>query len=152
MFYTPEEGHPLPHNPFKAIAAPRPIGWISTLTKDGVPNLAPYSFFNAVATWPEMVMFSSDGMKDSARNAVDTGEFTFNFVSRAMKDAMNASSASLSYGEDEFEHAGLCKAVGRAVSCPRVEGVPAALECKLVETVTPRTLSGEKSSSTLLIG
>ena len=89
MFYNAEDGHPLPHNPFKAIVAPRPIGWISTLTKGGAANLAPYSFFNAVSDTPEMVMFSSAGVKASARNAIDTGEFTFNFVSRTLKDAMN---------------------------------------------------------------
>ncbi|EFL90453.1 flavin reductase family protein [Ahrensia sp. R2A130] len=152
MFYTAEEGHSLPFNPFKAIVAPRPIGWISTLTKDGAANLAPYSFFNGVGDAPEMVMFASGGMKDSARNAIDTGEFTFNFVGRAMKDAMNASSASLPYGEDEFDHAGLTKAAGATVACPRVQGAAAAMECKLVETLTPQTLSGEPSSYTILVG
>ena len=152
MFYTAEDGHPLPHNPFKAIVAPRPIGWISTLTKDGAANLAPYSFFNAVSDTPEMVMFSSAGVKDSARNAIDTGEFTFNFVSRTLKDAMNASAASLAHGEDEFDHAGLAKSAGMTVSCPRVARAAAAMECKLVETLTPKTLSGEPASYTILIG
>ena len=102
MFYRPEEGHGLPHNPFNAIIAPRPIGWISTQDAEGRRNLAPYSFFNAVAYVPPQVMFAStgakadqDGTKDSVSNIRETGVFCVNIVEYAMLDAMNASSASL---------------------------------------------------------
>ena len=87
MFYEPGAGHGLPHDPFKAIVAPRPIGWISTVDPAGRPNLAPYSFFNGVCDDPPMVMFSSAGRKDSVSNAEATGEFVCNFVSFALKDA-----------------------------------------------------------------
>lgn len=152
MFYRADEPHGLPHDPFKALVAPRPIGWISTLSKAGVPNLAPYSFFNAVCDHPKIVMFASWGMKDSALNAVDTGEFTFNFVPRAKQDAMNASSKSLGPDEDEFVFAGLEAVPGETVACPRVKGVPAALECKALEPHTPTTLNGEPAAYTMILG
>ncbi|MEL6751803.1 MAG: flavin reductase, partial [Pseudomonadota bacterium] len=92
MFYHPEDDSGLAHNPFKAIVAPRPIGWISTVAKDGTANLAPYSFFNAVGDAPMMVMFASGGMKDTAQNAAETGAFTCNFVSYGLRNAMNVTS------------------------------------------------------------
>lgn len=152
MFYKASEPHGLPHNPFKAIVAPRPIGWISTLDKDGTPNLAPYSFFNGVCDNPMILMFASGGMKDSAQNVADTGEFTFNYVSRSMKDAMNVSSASVDPGVNEFETAGLEMVAGKTVSCPRVAGAAAAMECKLLEIVNPTTLEGAKAPYHLVLG
>ena len=102
MFYRPKDGHGLPHNPFNAIVTPRPIGWISTRDSEGRDNLAPYSFFNAVAYVPPQVMFASTGTKDdrdSTKDSVsairETGVFCVNIVSRALQDAMNASSATL---------------------------------------------------------
>lgn len=152
MFYKAEDHHGLAHNPFKAIVAPRPIGWISTCDKNGNPNLAPYSFFNGICDAPMMVMFASGGMKDSAQLAADTGEFTFNYVSHAMKHQMNISSGPYARGDNEFEAAGLEMVPGETVSCPRVKGVPAALECKTVGLVQPDTLEGTKASYILVLG
>jgi flavin reductase (DIM6/NTAB) family NADH-FMN oxidoreductase RutF len=142
MFYRPEDGHGLPHNPFKAIISPRPIGWISSLDTAGRANLAPYSFFNGVSDTPPMVMFSAtatkegnDEIKDSVANIRQTGEFVVNVVSAAMQDAMNTSSGIYPHGEDEFVLAGLEKAPGETVTVPRVAGAPAALECKLEREV-----------------
>lgn len=138
MFYRPgHDHHGLAHNPFKALVAPRPIGWISSLDADGRPNLAPYSFFNAVADTPPMVMYSSTGRKpddngkDTSANIRATGEFVCNIVPFEMRDAMNMSSGTYPAGEDEFERAGLEKAPSREVAPPRVAGAPAALECRL---------------------
>ena len=137
MFYRPEDGHGLPHNPFNAIVAPRPIGWISTRGSMG-DNLAPYSFFNAVAYVPPQVMFAStsakpdrDGTKDSMAQIRETGVFCVNVVGRAAQDVMNASSAALPAGTDEFAAAGATKAECETIDCPRVADAPAALECKL---------------------
>ena len=152
MFYNANEHHGLAYDPFKAIVAPRPIGWISTLNKDGVANLAPYSFFNGVCDSPKILMFASGGMKDSAQNVADTGEFTFNYVSRSMKDGMNMSSGTYPPGVDEFELSGLEKVPGETVACPRVEGVAAALECKLLEIINPTTLEGTKCPYHLVLG
>ena len=142
MFYRPEDGHGLPHNPFNAIVTPRPIGWISTRDADGVRNLAPYSFFNAVAYVPPQVMFAStgtkpdqDGTKDSVANIRATGEFCVNIVSEALKDAMNASSATLPAESDEFEAAGLTAAPCETIGCDRVAESPANLECRLTQIV-----------------
>ena len=152
MFYKTSEPHGLPHNPFKAIVAPRPIGWISTLDSKGAPNLAPYSFFNGVCDDPMILMFASGGMKDSAQNVADTGEFTFNYVSRSLKDEMNLSSSSVEAGVNEFELAGLETAPGVIVACPRVRVAAAAMECKLLEIVNPTTLSGSKAPYFLVLG
>ena len=154
MFYQPKDGHGLPHNPFNAIVTPRPIGWISSRGKDGVDNLAPYSFFNAVAYTPPQVMFAStgtkpdrDGTKDSVANIIETGVFCVNIVEFAMRDAMNASSKTLPAHESEFDHAGLMRAECETIACARVAGAPAALECRLTQIVT---LEGE--GNTLVLG
>ena len=122
----------LPHDPFKAIVAPRPIGWISTRALDGRINLAPYSFFNAFSSAPPIVGFSSEGCKDSATFARESGEFVANLASRDLMQAMNATSAPLPRGESEFAHAGLTMAPCRLVKAPRVAEAHAALECKVV--------------------
>ncbi|GGH53609.1 flavin reductase family protein [Frigidibacter albus] len=134
MFYRPEDGHGLPHNPFNAIIAPRPIGWISSRGSEG-DNLAPYSFFNAVAYVPPQVMFSSTAAKDSLANIRETGVFAVNIVEFAARDAMNASSAAAARGVDEFALAGVQKAECETIPCPRVAGAPATLECKLTQIV-----------------
>ena len=145
MFYQPKDGHGLPHNPFNAIVTPRPIGWISTRGSDGIDNLAPYSFFNATAYVPPQVMFSSTGAKpdrpgtkDSVTNIRDTGVFCVNIVEYAMRDAMNASSATIPADSSEFDHAGLTRVECETIPCARVEGVPAALECTLVDIIPLR--------------
>lgn len=142
MFYRPEDGHGLPHNPFNAIVTPRPIGWISTRGTDGTDNLAPYSFFNAVAYVPPQVMFAStgtkpdrDGTKDSVTNIRETGVFCVNIVQSDMRDAMNATSATLPAGGNEFAHAGLDQTDCTTIACARVATAPAAFECKLTQIV-----------------
>lgn len=143
MFYRPEDGHGLPHNPFNAIITPRPIGWISSRGSDGVNNLAPYSFFNGVAYEPPQVMFAStgakpdqDNTKDSLANIEATGVFCVNVVEYAMRDAMNATSQTLPGTTDEFEHAGLTPVECHTIPCARVSGAPAALECRLTQITT----------------
>ena len=142
MFYRPEDGHGLPHNPFNAIVTPRPIGWISSRDVNGVANLAPYSFFNAVAYVPPQVMFSctgtksdQDGTKDSVANIEATGVFCVNVVEFSAIDAMNTSSGDYAKGEDEFVAAGLEKAACETISCDRVASAPASLECKLTQII-----------------
>ena len=142
MFYKPEDGHGLPHNPFNAVVTPRPIGWISTRGSDGADNLAPYSFFNAVAYVPPQVMFAStgeksdrDGTKDSMANIRDTGVFCVNIVEYAMRDVMNQSSGPWGSEVDEFAHAGIDKAMCETISCARVAAAPASLECRLTQIV-----------------
>ena len=108
MFYDAlENKHGLPHDPFKALAVPRPIGWISTVSKSGVANLAPYSFFNAVAEKPHYVVFGSGGIKDSLANIEETGEFVCNIATYDLRHQMNISSATVPHGVDEFPLAGL---------------------------------------------
>ena len=139
MFYRPENGHGLPHNPFNAIIAPRPIGWISTRGADG-DNLAPYSFFNAVAYAPPQVMFASTtakadrpDMKDSLAHIVESGVFCVNIASAAMKQQMSDSSATLPAGISEFEAAGIASAECDTINCPRVADAPASLECRMTQ-------------------
>lgn len=142
MFYQPKDGHGLPHNPFNAIVTPRPIGWISTRGTDGRDNLAPYSFFNAVAYVPPQVMFASTSSKagreigkDSTGNINDTGYFCVNIVEYAARDAMNATSTGLPAGEDEFQVAGIEKAECNLIPCARVANAPASLECRMTQIV-----------------
>ena len=157
MFFTPgthlQAG--LSHNPLKAIVSPRPIGWISSRGNDGSVNLAPYSYFNAIAEQPPMVMFSSAPggykAKDSLRNVLETREFVVNIVSAALGDAMNISSGSFPYGTNEFTKAGLAMADGETVSVPRVKAAPAALECHLWQAIElPAPKDG--AASTIVLG
>lgn len=140
MYYEPgKSGHGLPRDPFKALIAPRPIGWISSLDPAGVVNLAPYSYFNAVATDPPIVMFGPSGRaggeKDTRRNVEATGEFVVNVVPYALREAMNATSAEVGPEVDEFALAGLEALPSRRVRPPRVKGAPAHLECVYLQTV-----------------
>ncbi|WP_417719759.1 flavin reductase family protein [Salipiger sp.] len=141
MFYRPEDGHGLPHNPFNAIVTPRPIGWISTRGSLG-DNLAPYSFFNAVAYVPPQVMFAStsakpdrEGTKDSVAQLRETGVFCVNIVEYAARDVMNRTSGPWDAGTDEFALAGIDKAACETIDCPRVANAPAALECTVTQIV-----------------
>ena len=151
-FYEPATGHGLPHDPFKAIIAPRPIGWISTLSASGVPNIAPYSFFNAVSDTPPIIVFSSSGRKDSLGNVEATGEFVWNMATRALAEALNASSARVPPEVDEFALAELETAPSRLVAPPRVAASPASLECRLLQIVELRDLDGQPAGSSLVIG
>ena len=153
MFYDSEArrsgaGGGLPFNPFKALVAPRPIGWVTTLTVDGVVNLAPYSYFQAVADSPDVVMFSATpelsgsktgspfgpGRKDSEANALASGEFVCNLVSFELREAMNETSAHLPSSVSEVARAGLEMLASTKVAPPRVAGSPAALECVVVDS------------------
>ena len=142
MFYQPSlRDHGLRHDPFKALVVPRPIGWISSLDAEGRPNLAPYSFFNAMAADPPVVVFGTGlrprgpERKDSQANIEATGEFVANLSTESLKTEMNASSASLPAGADEFVPAGLATLPSRLVKPPRVALSPVALECRYLQTV-----------------
>ena len=137
MFYRPADGHGLPHNPFNAIVTPRPIGWISTTGPQG-DNLAPYSFFNAIAYAPPQVMFASTGVKDSLANIRETRVFCVNIVGASMLGPMSETSAAVPPGTDEFTLAGLARLPCETIPCPRVAGTPAALECTLVQEIALR--------------
>lgn len=151
-FYEPSKGHNLPHDPFKAIVAPRPIGWISSIDAEGRLNLAPYSFFNAVCDHPPMVMFSSSGLKDTVRNVQATGQFVCNLVTRPLAEKMSQTSASLPHGVSEFEFAGLTPAPSRIVTPPRVAEAPAALECRVVQIIQLQDADGAKLDQYLTFG
>jgi flavin reductase (DIM6/NTAB) family NADH-FMN oxidoreductase RutF len=143
MFYEPRKNdHGLPHSPFKALVAPRPIGWVTSISAKGEINLAPYSFFNAVSDRPDMVVFSSDGYKDAISFAEETGEFVCNLATWDLRDAMNATSAALPRGTSEMDFAGLTPAPSRLVKPPRVAESPVALECKWRKTVPLEPLEG----------
>ena len=142
MFYKPQDGHGLPHNPFNALVTPRPIGWIATRGANGAENLAPYSFFNAVAYDPPQVMFAAtsakpdrDGTKDSTANIRETGVFCVNIVEYAMRAAMNETSGPWPRETDEFTLAGIERAPCETIACSRVANAPAALECRLTQIV-----------------
>ena len=154
VFYEPADRDRtlLPHDPFKAIVAPRPIGWISTRTADGTTNLAPYSFFNAVGDRPPMVMFSSTGFKDTASLALESGEFCWNLATLALAEQMNTTSRPLARGENEAEVAGLELLPGRMVGAPRVAASPASLECVVVHSTHLRDRHGAEVDQWLVVG
>ena len=143
MFYdTRKNDHGLPHNPFKAIVAPRPIGWITTMSAKGELNLAPYSFFNGITDHPPIVMFSSEGPKHSAAFAEEGKEFVCSLATYDLRNEMNETSAPLPRGVDEMKAAGLSPAPSRLVKPPRVAASPCALECKWLKTVKLDDLDG----------
>jgi flavin reductase (DIM6/NTAB) family NADH-FMN oxidoreductase RutF len=144
-FYRPGEGHGLAHDPFNAIVAPRPIGWIGTRSRAGVRNLAPYSFFNALSYTPPLVGFSSIGNKDSVRNARETGVFTWNLVTRALAEQMNATSTR--QGVDEFDRAGLDAVESTDVAAPRVAEAPVSFECRTAQVVQLLAADGTATDS-----
>ena len=140
------------HDPFKAIVAPRPIGWITALSAEGAVNLSPYSFFNAISSRPNMVLFSSENKKDAVSFIEETGEFTCSLVSGALMQQMNLTSAPLPRGQSEYPHAGLAMAASRFVKPPRVAGTPAALECKAVSIQQLRDIDGNDVPRWMVIG
>jgi flavin reductase (DIM6/NTAB) family NADH-FMN oxidoreductase RutF len=153
MFYeTATNDHGLPHDPFKAIVAPRPIGWITSISAKGEINLAPYSFFNALSGRPPIVMFSSEGRKDSLANIIETGEFVCNLATWDLRDAMNATAASLPHGVNEMERAGLTAAPSRLIKPPRVAESPCALECRLLQVLPMHDLAGRALDNHPVIG
>jgi len=151
-FYEPANGHGLKHDPFNAIIGPRPIGWVSTKGADGTVNLAPYSFFNAFNYTPPILGFSSNGAKDSLRNVRETGEFVWNLVTRDIGAQMNATCATVPYGTDEFELAGLTKTPSRLVAPPRVAEARVNFECKVTEIVQMKSHTGKLAKAWLVLG
>lgn len=151
-FYEPSKGHGLPHDPFKAIVAPRPIGWISSVAADGSLNLAPYSFFNMFSSHPHLVWFSSEGPKDSATFARETREFVVNLVTRDLVEKVNQSSIDAPRGVSEFEFAGLTPVPSRLVTPPRVAEAHAALECRVTDIYEPKGLDGGSAGVIVVVG
>jgi len=154
LFYDPiPNQHGLRHDPFKALAVPRPIGWVSSLSRDGHVNLAPYSFFNVISDKPHYVVFGSAGTKDSVSNIRETGEFVCSMATETLANAQNATSAAVARDVDEFELAGLTKAPSEKVKPPRVAEAPAAFECKLWKSVDlPPVEPGGSFGYTLVFG
>jgi flavin reductase (DIM6/NTAB) family NADH-FMN oxidoreductase RutF len=151
-FYEPGQGHGLAHDPFNAIVGPRPIGWVSTRGADGSVNLAPYSFFNAFNYHPPIIGFSSNGAKDSLRNARETGEFVWNLVTRALAGPMNESCAAVPYSTDEFALAGLTQRAARLVAAPMVAEARVAFECKVADIVRLKSHTGAPAAAWLVLG
>jgi len=156
MFYEPNKYNPFKINPFKSLIFPRPIGWISSISKKGVANLAPYSYFNAVADEPPQVMFCSNGSstygknKDSLSNILSTKEFVVNFATSGSRNQMNKTSKDFKPDEDEFFLSNLKKKKSKLVKAPSVKDSPVNLECKLVKTIKLKSKS--KKISTMVIG
>ena len=154
MFFEPNSRDKtvLPHDPFKALIAPRPVGWISSRDREGRINLAPYSFFNAFSGAPPLVGFCSEGEKDSMTFARDSGEFVWNMATYDLRWQMSESSAPLGRGQSEFEHTGLTMAPSKLVRAPRVKESPAQLECKVTEIFQLRDMDGHQTSRFLVMG
>jgi len=154
VFYEPHaRDHAiLPHDPLTALVAPRPIGWISTLSTDRVPNLAPYSFANVVSSRTPILMFSSNGVKDSMTNALETGEFVWNLATHELRDQMSQSSTRVGAEVDEFGLVGLATAPSRLVAPPRVAASPVAFECRVTQSVQLRNLDGADLDQWLMLG
>lgn len=153
MYYeTATNDHGLPHDPLKAIIAPRPIGWISTLSKEGIPNLAPYSFFNLFSTSPPIIGFASVVKKHSQINAEETGEFVYNFASLDLIDQVSVSSAHVAAEVNEFELAGLTMTESRRVKAPRVAEARAHMECTYLQTIELPFEPGKEPSTCIVLG
>lgn len=153
MFYeTAKNDHGLPYDPLKAIVAPRPIGWITSIGAKGEINLAPYSFFNVLSSRPPIVGFSSESLKDSVSLVEETKEFVCNLATYDLREAMNKTSASLPRGVNEMEIAGLAAAPSRLVKPPRVAASPCALECRWLQTVRLKDLEGRTLERYFVIG
>ena len=151
-FYEPSAGHGLAHDPFNALVAPRPIGWISSRSSDGVLNLAPYSFFNAFNYKPPLVGFASIGYKDSVRNIEETGEFGWNLATRPLADAMNQSCAAVGPEVDEFQLAGLTPEPSRVIGVPRVKETPVSFECRLSQILRLTGADGTETDTWMVFG
>ena len=156
MFYEPKKGSPFKIDPFKSLVFPRPIGWISSISKNGVANLAPYSYFNSIADEPPQVMFCSNGStaqnkyKDSLSNILSTKEFVVNFATSTTRNQMNTTSKNFKSYEDEFNFARIKKKKSKLVKAPSVKDSPVNLECKLLKTI--KLKSNSKKISTMVVG
>ena len=154
IFFEPEQRDRqlLPHDPFKGMVVPRPIGWISAMSKSGQVNLAPYSYFNGVLSHPRIVSFCSESEKDSAAFAIESGEFSWSMATWDLRDRMNATSEGLPRGQSEFEFAGLATAPCRLIKAPRVADSPAAMECKVTQVVRVLDLAGRETGGVVVYG
>ncbi|WP_310619371.1 flavin reductase family protein [Flexibacterium corallicola] len=152
MFYEADKPHGLPHNPFKALVAPRPIGWVSTKSKAGVFNLAPYSFFSAIGDNPPMVAISSSGYKDTVANIDATGEFVCNMATYDLAQAMNQSSRMVEESVSEFDLGRVTPVPGQMIEVPRVREAKAALECKSLSVQRLVDLEGSETNQWLILG
>jgi flavin reductase (DIM6/NTAB) family NADH-FMN oxidoreductase RutF len=150
--YEPKHGHGLKHDPFNAIIAPRPIGWISSRGAKGNVNLAPYSFFNAFCYHPPIIGFSSTSKKDSVNNIEETGEFVWNLATMDLAKQMNATAAHVARDVSEFEIAGLTAVPGKLVNVPRVGESPVSFECRLSQIIQLQGANGEKAQAWLTLG
>jgi flavin reductase (DIM6/NTAB) family NADH-FMN oxidoreductase RutF len=153
MFYeTSKNNHGLPHDPFKAIVAPRPIGWITSMSARGEINLAPYSYFNGVCSQPPVVMFASEGRKDTLTFIEESKEFVCSLATWELRERMNQTSAPYPRGVNEMEKAGLEAAPSRLVGPPRVAASPCALECKWLQTVNLTDTEGRPLDRHVVFG
>jgi len=151
-YYEPKNGHGLRHDPFNAIVAPRPIGWISSRGANGNVNLAPYSFFNGFCYVPPIIGFSSTSWKDSVANIEETREFVWNLATMDLARQMNATAAHVARGVSEFEIAGLTPVSGKLVNVPRVAESPVSFECRLTQIIQLQGANGEKAQAWLTLG
>lgn len=154
IFYEPHlrDKALLPHNPWTALISPRPIGWISTRSQSGSVNIAPYSYFNAVSAVPPIVMFSSDGVKDTLTFAQETREFVWNMATWELRSEMNETSANLPRGASEFDHANLAMAPCKLVAAPRVALSPVSFECRVTDIVAVKDVDGKAVNNTVVFG
>jgi flavin reductase (DIM6/NTAB) family NADH-FMN oxidoreductase RutF len=150
--YEPAQGHGLKHNPMQAIVAPRPIGWISSISQTGHNNLAPYSFFTMLRHDPPLIGFSSGGRKDSMRNIEETGRFVWNLATRPLASSMNISSSIVPREVDEFVLAGLTPVPSSFGTPAYVGESPVSFDCVLTQIVDLRDRHGQPSGSHLIIG
>jgi flavin reductase (DIM6/NTAB) family NADH-FMN oxidoreductase RutF len=153
MFYEPEKkNHGLPHDPYTAIVGPRPIGWITSISTTGEVNLAPYSFFNSVSNDPPMVMFASEGRKDTISLVEETGEFVCNLAVWELREQVKKSSWSFPHGTNEMEVVGLEASSSVIVKPPRIKASPCALECKWLKTIRLDDIDKKPTSRLIAIG
>ncbi|GAC25799.1 MAG: flavin reductase family protein [Alteromonadaceae bacterium] len=151
-FYQPHQGHALKHDPFNAIVAPRPIGWISTKASSGELNLAPYSFFNAFNYHPPIIGFASIGYKDTVKNIEQTGEFCWSLVTESLAQAMNQTSATLPSHESEFDFAGLELGESNVIDVPHVAASPSVLECRKSQIIQLTGADGKLVDTWMVMG
>ena len=151
-FYEPKNGHGLRHDPFNAIIAPRPIGWISSRDTKGNVNLAPYSFFNAFCYTPPIIGFASTNWKDTVANIQETKEFVWNLATMDLAQQMNATAAHVPHDVSEFKVAGLTPIPSRFVNVPRVAESPVTFECRLSQIIQLQGADGRKARSWLTLG
>jgi len=151
-YYEPASGHGLKHDPFNAIIAPRPIGWISSRDARGNVNLAPYSFFNGFNYHPPIIGFSSTSWKDSVANIQETGEFVWNLATMDLAQQMNLTAAHVAKDVNEFAVAGLTAAPSKRVNVPRVAESPVSFECKVSQIIQLQGADGNKVQAWLILG